>query len=152
MKVRSGRAYDNMDTEPGTTREVANKLNQLYELGENLMTNPKNLDNVSKLAEVVVLDEISVAPSPVPESLILNRHTHLNGVTLPEIDGGSVTMLIGNDYAAAHLCLKSRFSPEPEESPDAILTPLGWLLRGPRLGDKVYLGEGNCNFLIRGLL
>ena len=53
MKLRSGRAYGNMDTEPGTTREVANKLNQLYELGENLMTNPKNLDNVSKLMQNV---------------------------------------------------------------------------------------------------
>ena len=55
MKLRSGRAYGNMDTEPGTTREVANKLNQLYELGENLMTNPKNLDNISKLMQNVNL-------------------------------------------------------------------------------------------------
>ena len=62
-----------------------------------------------------------------------------------------MTILIGNDYVAAHRCLESRFSPDPEESPDAILTPLGWVLKGPHLKNHCDpLDEISSNFLVRG--
>ena len=41
-------------------------------------------------------------------------------------------MSIGNDNPVACRCLESRFSPDPEVIPDAICTPLGWVLRGIR--------------------
>ena len=49
------------------------------------------------------------------------------------MEKGSVTLLIGNDFVEAHRCLGSRFSPDPLQSPDAVLTLFGWLLRSTKL-------------------
>ena len=67
------------------------------------------------------------------------------------IDGGSVTVLIGNDCVAAHRCLESRFSPNPENSPDAVLTPFGWTLRGFCFEHLQFNKETSSSFLVRGL-
>jgi len=104
------------------------------------------------LSEVVVVGSIPVAPPCVPSSVSIQKHPHLHGVSLPEIDGGSVTLLIGNDYAAAHRCLDSRFSPEPRMSPDAVLTPFGWMLRGMKLKHSVSSSRPVSNLLVRGLV
>ena len=45
--------------------------------------------------------------------------------------------------------MDSRFSSNPEDSPDAIKTPLGWMLRGPQLQKD---GDSDIyNFLLTGL-
>ena len=81
---------------------------------------------------------------------MLSEFSHLSDIDLYVIENGLVTLHIGNDCAAVHCCLESRFSPNPEASPDAILTPLGWTLRGPLLmGTQTK--ENATNFLIRGL-
>ena len=73
------------------------------------------------LSEVVVVDSIPVAPSHIPGSSNLQKHSHLRDISLPVIEGGTVTLLIGNDFATAHRCLDNRFSREPDKSPDAEL-------------------------------
>ena len=98
----------------------------------------------------MVLDEIPVNPSPAPEARTLQSYGHLQDVQLPRIEDNSVRLLIGNDYAALHRCMESRFSPDPNQSPDAIRTPLGWLLRGRRL-DGHATSDHATNFLVREL-
>jgi len=79
------------------------------------------------LSEVVVVGSICVALPCLPSSFSIQKHPHLHGITFPEIDRSSVTLLIGNNYAAAHRCLDSRFSPETQVSPDALLAHF-WLV------------------------
>ena len=102
------------------------------------------------LPEVVVVDSIPVAPTVIPSNDKLSKYPHLRGIDLHVIENGSVTMLIGNDCAAAHRCLDNRFSPDPGDSPDAVLTPFGWTLRGSLL-TSASTTESATNFLIRGL-
>ena len=80
----------------------------------------------------------------------MQQYSHLSDISLPVINGISATILIGNDYVTAHRSLESRFSPDPEESPYAILTLLGWVLRGPHFRDHYdSLDEISSNFLLR---
>jgi len=103
------------------------------------------------LSEVVVVGSIPVAPPCAPSSVSIQKHRHLHGISLPEIDGGSVTLLIGNDYAAAPRCL-DRFSPEPQVSPDVILTSFSWILRGTELEHLVLPQRSVSNLLVHGLV
>ena len=83
-----------------------------------------SLDNSYSLdlSEVVVIDNLPVAPFVIPSSASIQKHSHLEGVSLTEIEGGSVTLVIGNDHAAAHRRYESRLSTDPQTSPDAVLT------------------------------
>ena len=87
------------------------------------------------LSYVVVVDNIPVAPSLAPTQKVISKNPHLADINLPIVDGTSVALLLGNDYAEAHRCTESRFSPNPFESPDAVLTQFGWMLRGPKLSE-----------------
>ena len=60
----------------------------------------------------------------------LSNYPHLRDISFPVLEDASVTLLIGNDYEKAYRCLESRFSPAPDKSPDAVLTPFGWMLLG----------------------
>ena len=61
-------------------------------------------------------------------------------------------MLIGNDFATAHRCLDNRFSPKPDKSPDAVLTPFGWTLRGSSIiEENDSLKRTSSNFFVPGL-
>ena len=71
---------------------------------------------------------------------------YLERVELPELEEGTVTLLIGNDNVYAHRCLESRFSPDPERFPDAVRTPLGWLLKGPALVESPNLLDSDYVF------
>ena len=88
------------------------------------ITSLDNSFNMS-LAEVVVVDDIPVMPTVVPEARSIQMHPHLSGVSVPAVKEGSVTLLIGNDFVEAHRCMESCFSPDPQQSPDAVLTPFG---------------------------
>ena len=100
-------------------------------------------------SDVVVIDDIPVAPSVIPNPECIQQYSHLIDISLA---GGLIRILIGNIYVTAHRCFKSTFSPDPEESSDAILTPLGWVLRGPHLRDhRDPLDETSSNFLVCGI-
>ena len=101
------------------------------------MTLPLNVSaldngNAMTLTEVIVVDKIPVEPNHVPNDHDLCAHAHLRDVYLPQIENGCVMLLIGNDNPVAYRCLESRFLPDPKDIPDAICTPLGWVLRGIR--------------------
>ena len=68
------------------------------------------------------------------------------------MEKGSVIILIGNDFVEAHRCLESRFSLDPLQSPDAVLTPFGWMLRGTKLVDATTNLAAVSIFLVRGLV
>ena len=95
--------------------------------------NISSLDNSfnMSLAEVVVVDDIPVMPTVVPEARSVQMHPHLSGVSVPAVKEGSVTLLIGNDFVEAHRCLESRFSPDPQQSPDAVRLDASWRKTGP---------------------
>ena len=60
--------------------------------------------------------------------------------------------MIGNDFVEAHRCLESRFSPDPLQCPDAVLTPFGWMFRGTNLADATTNLATVSNFFVRGLV
>ena len=118
----------------------------------NLLLSSLNDNYIMDLSKVVVVDSIPVTPSHISGSSNLQKHPHLRDISLPVIEGGTVTLLIGNDFATAHRCLDNRFSPEPDKSPDAILTPFGWTLRGSSIVEENdSLKRTSSNFFVRGL-
>ena len=54
------------------------------------------------LSEVIVVDEIPVAPSVTPPPNLLFRFPDFEDITFPSVDGGSVTKAIGNDFVEVH--------------------------------------------------
>ena len=104
-------------------------------------------NSYSTKLEVVIVDSIPVAPPNIE----LSKDPHLCDISLSPTDGGSVTVLIGNDCVAAHRCLESRFSPDPENSPDAVFTPFGWTPRGFCFEHLQFNKETSSSFLVRGL-
>ena len=104
------------------------------------------------LSEVVVVESIPVAPSHIPESTNLQKHSHLRDISLPVIEGDTVTLLIENNFASVHRCLDNRFSSEPDKSPDAVLASFGWTLRGSSIVEEnVSLNLTSSNFFVCGL-
>ena len=132
----------------------------LFDKGPNRLEGALVAFNVSSLddsfnmsmTEVVVVEDIPVVPSVVPEVQSLQMYPHLDGVSLPKVEKGSVTLLIGNDFVEAHRCLESRFSPDPQQSPGAVLTPFGWMLRGTRLNHPLTEATPASSFIVRGLM
>ena len=104
------------------------------------------------LTDTAVVDSIPVMPSVIPEAESLQKHPHLCGIFLPVVEKESVTVLIGNDFVEAHGCLESRFSHDPLQSPNAVLTPFGWMLRGTKLVDATTNLATVSKFLVRGLV
>ena len=119
----------------------------------NLSLSSLNDSYIMDLSEVVVVDSIPIAPSHIPGSSNLQKHPHLRDISLPVIEGGTVTLLIGSDFATAHRCLDNEFSPEPDKSPDAVLTPFGWTLRGSSIVEKnnSLKRTSSIFFFVRGL-
>ena len=66
-----------------------------------------------ELSAVVAVHSIPVAPTISPENQTLLNYPQLRDISFPVLENASVTLLIGNDYAKAHWCLESRFSPHP---------------------------------------
>ena len=96
---------------------------------------PLNNQDAMDLPDVVMTEAIPASPNKVPDSCLLDSLDYLKGVSLDEVEGGTVSLLIGNDNILAHRCLECRFSPDPARLPDAVRTPLGWLLKGPALSE-----------------
>ena len=101
-----------------------------------------------KITNVVMIDQIPVTPDNRNVSDDLGQLEYLRGVTLPEIDGATVTLLIGNDNYLAHFPLETRVHDSTElAGPLAIKTPLGWILKGP--GNSLGSSLSSCgNFLL----
>jgi len=107
------------------------------------LTGPQMLDTVAvsvsvepvrggyrlDLTEVVAIDEIPVKPNAVPCDDDRMSHSYLRGVDLPEVEGATVTLMIGANNPEALRVEAVRKG--NGHCPDAVRTPLGWLLLGP---------------------
>ena len=93
----------------------------------------KSLDSNEEfsLTNALKIDDIPVSPASRNTQDNLDDYEHLREVSLPHIENATVTLLIGNDNCLAHFPLKTRFDPSVEVGPQAVKTPLGWLLKGP---------------------
>ena len=60
---------------------------------------------------------------------MLNSLSHLRNLDLPQLDDKSVGLLIGTDHKTAMTSLDCL--PGPENGPDAMKTPLGWIIYRP---------------------
>ena len=96
---------------------------------------PLHEEEEIQLPQVSVTDAIPASPNCLPNSRVLEDLEYLKGVALPKLEESTVTLLIGNDNVYVHRCLECRFSPDPSKYPDAVRTPLSWLLKGPALVD-----------------
>nr|CAB3263156.1 uncharacterized protein LOC104265735 [Phallusia mammillata] len=108
----------------------------------NTLTTPRHLNTVAisvaveplgggeaiDLPEVVVVNKIPVMPNVVPDTRTLRAHRSLQDLTLCNVPGGSVTLLIGANIPVAHRVKSVR--PGDDCCPDAVRTPLGWSLLG----------------------
>ncbi|XP_078495514.1 uncharacterized protein LOC144750757 [Ciona intestinalis] len=89
---------------------------------------PLNGGQEIRLDEVFVVDNIPVHQNPIPNPDTLQKYTHLKGCDFPQINGGSVTLLIGAQVKQVHRHLQECHGKQGE--PDAVKTILGWTLFG----------------------
>ena len=89
--------------------------------------------NAFCLANVIRIHQIPVSPDRRNFCDDIDELEHLEGVTLPRIDKATMTLSIGNDNYLAQFPLETRLASNPESSPHAIRTPLGWVLKGSSL-------------------
>ena len=92
---------------------------------------PLNDKGKFKMSKVTMIDSIPVNLSSRNVVKRLDKFDHLQGVDLPAVNGGTVTLLIGNDNALLHFPIETRAALDPSKDPQAIKTPLGWILKGP---------------------
>ena len=81
------------------------------------------------LSKVFVVKTLPVEKCSVMEPSMLNSWSHLRNLDLPQLDDKSVGLLIGTDHKTAMTPLNCL--PGPEDGPDAVKTPLGWIIYGP---------------------
>ena len=81
------------------------------------------------LSKVFVVKTLSAEKCSVMELSMLNSWSHLRSLDLPQLDDKSVGLLIGTDHKTAKTPLDCL--PGPEDGPDAVKTPLGWIIYGP---------------------
>ena len=97
-----------------------------------LNVKPLDSDGEFKICNVVLIDQIPVDPDSRNVISDCGDFRHLRDVTLPEVEGASVTLLIGNDNYLVQFPLETRVPDNfPTSGPLAIKTPLGWVLKGP---------------------
>ena len=111
----------------------------------------KSLDSNEEfsLTNVLKIDHIPVSPASRNTLDNLDDYEHLRGVSLPHIEDATVTLLIGNDNCLAHFPLETRFDPSVEVGPQAVKTPLGWILKGPTQATRTNRIPDRCpSFLL----
>ena len=93
----------------------------------------KSLDSTEEfnLTNVLIIDHIPVSPDSRNALDNLDEYEHLRGVTLPRIENATVTLLIGNDHCPAHFPLETRLDPSVVTGPQAVKTPLVWIVKSP---------------------
>ena len=92
---------------------------------------PLNGSSKFKMSKVTMIDKIPVNLASRNVCKRLDLFEHLRGVELPVVDNATVTLLIGNDNAMLQFPVEVRAAPNPSKEPQAIRTPLGWVLKGP---------------------
>ena len=81
-----------------------------------------------KIQDVLTIDRIPLEARPKPDLREFESWRYLEGVSFSEIEDKLVGILIGLDAHEIFCSLETRFG--RDGAPDAIKTPLGWVLFG----------------------
>jgi len=81
--------------------------------------------------EAYAIPDLNVAQNEVNIQDLKHRWNHLTGLDLSPFDPKEVTVLLGMNVRGAHDVLDSKKPENREESPEAVLTPFGWIVVGP---------------------
>ena len=84
---------------------------------------PLNDKGKFKMSKVTMIDFIPVNLSNRNVVKRLDKFDHLHDVDLPAVNGGTVTLLIGNDNALLHFPIETRAALDLSKDPQAIKTP-----------------------------
>ncbi|KAK3724590.1 hypothetical protein QZH41_006358 [Actinostola sp. cb2023] len=69
---------------------------------------PLNSDDVVEIPTVWSVDKLHISTEGVPRQEDISKWPHLNGIKVPEIDSGEVTLLIGNDTPRSILGIRGK--------------------------------------------
>ena len=86
-----------------------------------------------RLDRVLTVDRLPVDAQAMPQKEDFKQWDHLQDVHFPIVVNKKVELLIGIDNKQAFTPLDCRTG--PENAPEALMTPLGWVLYGPLLRD-----------------
>ena len=78
---------------------------------------------------VWTVDKLPISTGSIPRPTDVNKWPHLQGITIPEVNGAQVKLLIGGDVPEAFWVLEERRGGRKE--PYATRCPLGWTIMGP---------------------
>jgi len=90
---------------------------------------PLNSDDVVEIPTVWSVDKLHISTEGVPRQEDIPKWPHLDGIKVPEIDSGEVTLLIGNDTPEVFWVLEERRG--QRKQPYAVRSLLGWTVVGP---------------------
>ena len=86
-------------------------------------------DKTRYTVNAVVRPDLNIDTSGISSQLNIEKWPHLSDLTIPEVDGKSVELLIGQD--SSHLLVPEEIRRGNNGEPVALLTPLGWAINGP---------------------
>ena len=95
-----------------------------------------------KIQDVLTIDRIPLEARPKPDLREFESWSYLEGVSFSEIEDKSVGILIGLDAHEVFRPLETRFG--PDGAPDAIKTPLGWILFGAVSDKREKAANSSC--------
>ena len=95
-----------------------------------------------KIRDVLTIDRIPLEARPKPDLREFESWSYLEGVSFSEIEDKSVGILIGLDAHEVFRPLETRFG--PDGAPDAIKTPLGWILFGAVSDKREKAANSSC--------
>ena len=103
----------------------------------------ENLDEEMKirLERVVTVDRLPVDAQAMPQIKDFKQWDHLQDVHFPIVVNKNKKLLIGIDNKQVFTPLDCQTG--PKNAPDALMTPLGWVLYGPLLTCHVSMVEHN---------
>ena len=86
-------------------------------------------DKTCYTVNAVVRPDLNIDTSSISSQLDIEEWPHLSDLTIPEVDGKSVELLIGQD--SSHLLVPEEIRRGNNGEPFALLTPLGWAINRP---------------------
>ena len=86
-------------------------------------------DKTCYTVNAVVQPDLNIDTSGISSQLDIEKWPHLSDLTIPEVDGKSVELLIGQD--SSYLLVPKEIRRGNNGEPFALLTPLGWAINGP---------------------
>ena len=99
-------------------------------------------DETIELSEVLTVEKIPIEAAELMSEETLRKFDHLHDLSFPELKDKTVGLLIGIDTPAALRPLDCRFG--EDGGPEAVRTPLGWVLYGPAESSSLKGNDVSC--------